>query len=267
MNFDKILMNPPYSNGLGGKITFEVISLLKDNKDCICLMPLSCYKKKSNELWRYVESMELADPKMFDDADITKGLCICTIQNSLVDIYKAYEDMEELTFDKRYLVFYRKNAILPKRYAFQRCDNASVDEFDFTRDFIESSRLPCQDQSEKQHGYGIGSNIGYNINVLKSIPEELPSGLCVVHFDTLQAKYNFSRWAYLDKKKDNLANELIFGLSLSAVSDRCSIAIPQIDWETISDTPLWKEGKYDEAILSEMHLRWNAEKDCIEDII
>jgi hypothetical protein len=256
MHYEAILMNPPYS--VGNKVTSTAIETCCK---CVCLMPLGQYK--SNNLYRHVESMDLADPKMFADADITKGLCICTIQNNLVDIYKAYDDMEELTFDKRYLVFYKKNTTLPKRYAFQRCDNASVNEFDFTCDFIESNRLPCQDQSEKQHGYAIGNNIGYNINILKDTPKELPSGLCRVHFDTLGAKDNFSKWAYLDKKKNNLANELIFGLSLSTVSDRCSIAIPQIDWEAISDTQLWKEGKYDEAVLDVMGLKWNDEKDGV----
>ena len=65
-------MNPPYDNGLGGKITFETISLLKDDKECICLMPLSNYKNKSAELWRKVKTFELADPKLFVDADIIK---------------------------------------------------------------------------------------------------------------------------------------------------------------------------------------------------
>jgi hypothetical protein len=39
------------------------------------------------------------------------------------------------------------------------------------------------------------------------------------------------------------------------------IAIPRIDWEAISDTQLWKEGKYDEAVLDVMGLKWNDEKD------
>ena len=81
MEFTKIIMNPPYNNGLGGKITFETISLLRDDGNCICLMPLSNYKNKSNELWRKVKTFELADPKLFVDADITKNLCICTLEN------------------------------------------------------------------------------------------------------------------------------------------------------------------------------------------
>ena len=35
-------------------------------------MPLSQYKKK--ELYRHVETFELADPKLFEDAEITNNL-------------------------------------------------------------------------------------------------------------------------------------------------------------------------------------------------
>ena len=56
----------------------------------------------------------------------------------------------------------------------------------------------------------------------------------------------------------------MFGLNrLGSSSSECSIAIPQIDWETISDNPLWKEGKYDEAVLDVMGLKWDEEKNNI----
>lgn len=106
MQFDKIIMNPPYDNGLGGKITFETISLLKDDKDCICLMPLSNYKNKSAELWRNVKTFELADPKLFVDADITKNLCICTLENKNVDKYRTYEELSMESYDPRFKAFY-----------------------------------------------------------------------------------------------------------------------------------------------------------------
>ena len=40
----------------------------------VCLQPLSQYKKK--ELYEHVETFELADPKLFEDAVITENLCI-----------------------------------------------------------------------------------------------------------------------------------------------------------------------------------------------
>ena len=38
-------------------------------------MPLSQYKKK--ELYKHVDSFELADPGLFEDAVITENLSIC----------------------------------------------------------------------------------------------------------------------------------------------------------------------------------------------
>ena len=38
---------------------------------------------------------------------------------------------------------------------------------------------------------------------------------------------------------------------------------PQIDWENISNNPLWKAGDYDNAVLAEMGLKWNADKTVI----
>ena len=49
------------------------------------------------------------------------------------------------------------------------------------------------------------------------------------------------------------------GLPFSTYSAYGSVAIPQLDWEHISDTDLWKEGKYDEAVLSEMGLKWEGD--------
>ena len=46
-------------------------------------MPLSQYKKK--ELFRHVDTFELADPKLFEDAIITENLCICTLKKEYAD--------------------------------------------------------------------------------------------------------------------------------------------------------------------------------------
>ena len=32
-----------------------------------------------------------------------------------------------------------------------------------------------------------------------------------------------------------------------------------LDWENINNNPLWKAGKYDEAVLSEMGLKWQGD--------
>ena len=47
---------------------------------------------------------------------------------------------------------------------------------------------------------------------------------------------------------------------MGTVSARCGWAIPQIDWEKISAHPLWKEERYDEAVLDTMGLKWEGDK-------
>ena len=256
MQFDKIIMNPPYDNGLGGKITFETISLLKDNKDCICLMPLSNYKNKSAELWRKVKTFELANPKLFVDADITKNLCICTLENKNVDKYRSYEDIEMESYDPKFKVFYEVNSKLPLRYVIKRCHDLVAGDVDIETTVLETCRIGVR-------GFLLGG-FGYKFNVLKDKNEPINSDLSGINMGTPNAKNNFVTWAYKKVYKDCLADKLMFGLNrLGSSSSECSIAIPQIDWETISDNPLWKGGKYDEAVLDVMGLMWDENKSNI----
>ena len=51
----------------------------------VVLMPLSQYKKK--ELYRHVDTFELADPSLFEDAVITENLCICSLKKENADKY------------------------------------------------------------------------------------------------------------------------------------------------------------------------------------
>ena len=269
MDFTKILINPPYNNGLGGKITFETISLLRDDGNCICLMPLSCYKNKSNELWRYVESMELADPKLFVDADITKNLCICTLGNKNVDKYRTYEELSMKSYDPRFKVFYEVNKPNGTFYDAGQpwANNKKI--FDWNDTWVYLCRAAAdgvhsEDSTDRRWNLaesrveiddiqkpGKDGNGRYSLRVIK-----------FVNGDTRKSCKNLSTWFYT-YGKNGLADKLLH--SLRKKSGSIEPAIPQIDWETISDTPLWKESKYDEAVLLEMHLRWNDEKDCIEE--
>ena len=51
----------------------------------VCLQPLFQYKRK--DLYKYVESFDLADSKLFEDAVITENLCICSLRKYTVDKY------------------------------------------------------------------------------------------------------------------------------------------------------------------------------------
>lgn len=248
MKFDYILMNPPYN--VGNKITSAAISSCDK---CVCLMPLSQYK--SNELYRHVDKMELADPEMFVDADITNNLCICTLLKSVVDRFKTYEEMSMESYDPRFKVFYEVNSKLPLRYVFKRCDNSKIEDFDLNVDIIEGGRLMDSDTGISGPG-----GMGYKINVLKQYNTKLNSCLTKITCSNSTVKANLIKFLY---GTDKCWNKVMFGMNLKTTAWQASIAIPQIDWETISDTPLWKEGKYDEAVLDVMGLKWDDEKDGV----
>ncbi len=264
MKYDFIFMNPPYN--VGNKITSSTINTFCGDK-CVCLMPLSQYKSK--ELYRHVESMELADPKMFADATITDNLCICTLLNETVDKFISYEEMSMESYDPRFKAFYEVNKPNGTFYDAGQpwANNKKI--FDWNDTWVYLCRaaadgVPSEDATDKRWNLaesrveiddiqkpGKDGNGRYSLRVIK-----------FVNGDTRKSCKNLSTWFYT-YGKNGLADKLLH--SLRKKSGSIEPAIPRIDWETISDTPLWKEGKYDEAVLSDMHLRWNDEKECIEE--
>ena len=249
MTYDFIIMNPPYGS-IGGPVATEA---KKWADKTVCLMPLSCYKTEKNELYRYVDKIELADPDMFEDADITNNLCICTLRKSVVDKFKTYEELSMESYDPKFKAFYEVNSKLPLRYVVKRCHDLVAGDVDIETTVLETCRIGAR-------GFLLGG-FGYKFNVLKDKNEPINSDLSGIDMGTPKAKNNFTIWAYKKVYKDCLADKLMFGLNrLGSSSSECSIAIPQIDWEAISGTPLWKEGKYDEAVLDVMELKWNDDK-------
>ena len=122
-------------------------------------------------------------------------------------------------------------------------------------DFIETKRL-CAPKNLGGSGFG-KDGCGYKFNVLKEgYEEKWIKGVATIHFNHPIEKDNFSKWWYSSPKEEGLSSKVLVGVNLVTVSRVTSFAIPQIDWETISDDPLWKEGKYDEAVLDTMGLRW-----------
>ena len=55
------------------------------------------------------------------------------------------------------------------------------------------------------------------------------------------------------------------GAPFSSISGSASFVIPQIDWENIhiNQKELWDKGLYDDTVLNEMGLKWNADKTVI----
>jgi hypothetical protein len=250
-------MNPPYSNGLGGKITNAVLEL---TDEISCLMPLSNYKNKSAELWRNVKTFELADPKLFVDADITKNLCICTLENKNVDKYRRYEDIVMESYDPKFKAFYNRNVSLGCKYYMIQKNYEPIENFDIDIDFIESNR--CYSVSG---GAGFGQNgFGWKYNVLKDFDKnDVINMIGWIHFQSKKEKDNFCKYWYNGSKGKSLSSKALLGLHTDIAGKEHFMAIPQIDWETISDNPLWKKGDYDGAVLDVMGLMWDENKSNI----
>ena len=253
MKFNQLIMNPPYMQGLGGKIVYTAHKSFKD-ADFSVLMPISNYK--TDDLYTYISEIEIADPALFEDADITKGLCICKLvskQNT-----KSFLEIEMNTYDKNFEKFYRVNYSLPKKYTFERQDYAKPEDFDFDRDYVDMNRLVNWDTGFMNGGTGQG----YIWNVARR-KEIKTAGVVAIRFETPKGRENFTTWAYSDVK-NGLANKLMWGLNKQTTSSLCYIAIPQVDWENIQETDLWKNKDYDGAVLKEMGLKWSEDRNAVD---
>ena len=242
-------MNPPYN--LGGKIWDKV---RKVSENIVCLMPLAQYKK--NERYKYINSFEIADNSLFD-ARITSNLCITTSQS--MDNGKNYEDFLFDSFNQNYRAFYDWNKRNDKGLEVCRKDNRHYTDFDIDLDFIETNRL-CVPRNLGGAGFG-KDGCGYKFNVLKKgYEEKWIKGVALIHLNSQKEKDNFSKWWYSAPKEKGLSSKMTTGLNMVTVSILTKYAIPQIDWSEISNHPLWKEGKYDEAVLDTMGLKWEGER-------
>ena len=242
-------MNPPYH--IGGNL-WDGARKISDN--IVCLMPLAQYKK--NERYSYIDSFEIVDNFLFD-AMITGNLCITTFQYK--DNGKDYEDFLFESFNQNYRVFYEWNRRNDKGLFFIERKNKPYTYFDIDLDFIETMRL-CVPKNLGTSGFGKGG-CGYKFNVLKNNYEEKwIKRIALIHLNSQKEKDNFSKWWYSAPKEKGLSSKVMVGLNMVGASNLTKYAIPQIDWEKISNHPLWKEDKYDEAVLDTMGLKWDGDK-------
>ena len=249
MKFDKVIMNPPYD--IGEKIWYKV---RKVSENIVCLMPLAQYKK--NERYKYIDYFEIVNNTSFD-AYISGNLCITTSQS--IDNGKDYEDFLFDSFNQNYRAFYDWNRRNDKGLEVCRKDNKPYTYFDIDLDFIEINRL-CVPKNIGSSGFG-KDGCGYKFNVLKrGYEEKWIKNIALIHFNSQKEKDNFSKWWYSAPKEEGLSSKVMVGLNMVGASILTKYAIPQIDWSEISNHPLWKEGKYDEAVLDTMGLKWEGER-------
>ena len=101
--FDLVIANPPYE--IGNAVIAET---MRHCDEAMVLMPISCYKKKENGLYKKIASVEQVDSKIFKDATIAENLSICCLNNSL-DNGLNYGDIEVEAFDSKWKKYYLEN--------------------------------------------------------------------------------------------------------------------------------------------------------------
>ena len=227
----------------------------------VCLQPLSQYKKK--DLYRYVDSFELTDPSLFEDAVITENLCICTLKKDIADKY-SWIDMTLASYDQKYVEYYKACRTLRNKSIVYlgRPNTTTFPDPDYKVDFITSIRAP---KDGTYAGHSEMYEIKWQQGHLKK--EDLPVSTtngqytCLfIHFSSEQALSSFIKYY---RKSGGLMEKTLLGLHKNSGS--ISDAIPQIDWSNIhiNQKELWDKGLYDEAVLAEMGLKWNADKTVI----
>ena len=217
----------------------------------VCLQPLSKYKKK--ELYRHVETFELAGSKLFEDAVITENLCICTLKKGIADKY-SWMDLVLKSVDQRYIEYYKWNIKHNKGLFMKQSKYKSVSYFDTKLDFLETSRCFAA-----AGGSGFGSNgLGYRWNVLHNY-SSVNAHNGQIRMPSERARDNLAIFWYNGKKGESFISKVILGVHLDEASSEYYFAIPQIDWSNIhiNQKELWDKGLYDEAVLAEMGLKFD----------
>ena len=258
MQFSAMVINPPYS--IGNKIISEVIKHLTDDGKAVVIQPLGQYKQQ--KLYEHIEQFELSDPKQFTDAVITENLNISVVTKGKQNKYNWQELVLE-SCDQNFRKFYDWN-IAEGKYCFMR--QIRDEELEAAKkpenlDTMFFETLKC---SSANQGGGFGINgFGYNWNINKQV-QFTNSFVGVIVFVNKKQKDNFQTWWYSGKKGESLASKVIVGTNNSNFVGSSWFALPQIDWETIDQHPLWNTD-VDAAVLDVMGLKWNEDKTVIID--
>lgn len=254
MKFDYAVVNPPFE--FGNKINAEVIKHLTDDGRAVIIQPLNQYK--GQKLYEHIGQFELADPKLFSDAVITENLNISIVTKKKQNRF-TWQQLVLESCDQNFRKFYDWNIANSRGIKMERKDsksNVPLPGININTDFVESGRCFAA-----AGGAGFGpEGYGYKWNVTK---QNTNTGWLhcagIIYFGTKHEKDNFAKFWYSNSKGKSLISRAALGLHMVSVSADYYFFIPQIDWDTIDQHPLWNID-VDEAVLDTMGLRWNNDK-------
>lgn len=259
MQFSGMVINPPYA--IGNKIIAEVVKHLTDDGKAVVIQPLSQYKNQ--KLFEHVETFELTDPKIFEDASITRNLCICSLKKESTKKY-TWKTLFMDSCDQSLRKFYEWNIENTRNLIITQTVYQPPTKFNIDTDVIESGRYVGL-----EHGYGYHAKncCAYSFNVLNTVnSSNWIKNIAFIRFPSKHAKQNYCKYIYnytIDKY-DCLESKALCGLHITTAAQEYSFFIPQIDWETIDRHPLWNTD-VDAAVLDVMGLKWNEDKTVIID--
>jgi hypothetical protein len=254
--------NPPYGS-VGGPVVATIKAALPKAKQSI-LMPISCYKTKVTwsdgreyPLYQFIDTVKVVGSAGFG-AVISENNCIATLLDA-PDTTKTYEALMMLTVDQRFLEYYKWNIAQAGKLGITPASYTKPEDLNIDTDFIETNRCGS---IKSGAGFGKGG-CGYKYNVLKAgYEEKWPSGLILITCPDKETKDILSTlWYSGQRKNECLLSKAIIGVNVTTTSGSCNMALPQFDLTRlpISQKALWDAGRYDEAVLAEMGLKWDGD--------
>lgn len=259
MQYSYMIINPPYA--IGNKIIAEVIKYLRDDGKAVVIQPLSQYKHQ--KLFEHIEKFELADPKLFEDtADITKNLNISVVTKNKQNKF-SWQELVLESCDQNFRKFYDWNIVAGKHYFMRQIRDNEVqpENIDLHHQdwFIET--IKCSAHDKHQGGFGKeGTWYKWNMTGATGISNAY-AGVIEIAGHALE---NFKQYWYNKAVGEGLASIVIAGINMDNFVGTGYFAIPQIDWETIDQHPLWNTD-VDAAVLDTMGLKWDDDKTKIID--
>lgn len=214
--FDLIIANPPF------RIGNKVISTFMDKaSESIVLAPAKCYRDRN--VYKYIDELQLADPKLFKDAAITGNLSIVRLINK--ENNQSYHDiyLDNICVPE-FKDYYKKNIKTKAKWKelANLLTEKDLDNYDVATSFIIPSRASnngvCKNKNTADFYYNVLNEKKYIGSYVLQLSEK--------------AKKNLAQFYYYNP----LMNSLLRGLNTTGGSNLCYLAaIPHLNWSIDRD--------------------------------